>query len=219
MATGYTHQLKEMKYNVDRWLKERLIRAMRVCVMLRDDGDMSEQDILKGLERSVEKDHRIDGLALAEKELAEFQKNSDAALLKSYEKTRKDAEKEFTQNEIRYNEDKRMHEEALARIEYLDAKASEQGLPADSVVRGTLKFARSQVADTIDYDYKNGPYRPSILDDTFSQWKTGRLESLLHSVTYYRDTIEKQKAFSKMDNAEEYRNFIAFINQAETPNA
>lgn len=49
MPTGYTARLKEMNYNVRRWLKESAVRAIGVTISLRDDGDLSEKEIEKRL--------------------------------------------------------------------------------------------------------------------------------------------------------------------------
>ncbi len=48
MPTGYTMKL-EKDWNVARWLKQDVVRALGVTVCLRDEGDLTQEQILKAL--------------------------------------------------------------------------------------------------------------------------------------------------------------------------
>ncbi len=53
MPTGYTSQL-EQHWDVSRWFKQELVRALGVCVSMRDEDALTSEQILKRLEPSKE---------------------------------------------------------------------------------------------------------------------------------------------------------------------
>jgi hypothetical protein len=53
MPTGYTYQLEELDYDLEKWLTEKLIRAFGLCCSLRDDGDLTEEQIIEALSPKV----------------------------------------------------------------------------------------------------------------------------------------------------------------------
>ena len=54
MPTGYTDNLDKNGFDTKKWVAESLARAFGVCVVLRDEGDMSEEAIIERLRENAE---------------------------------------------------------------------------------------------------------------------------------------------------------------------
>lgn len=214
MATGYTHALKEMNYDVGRWLKESLIRGMGVCVVLRDEGDLAEEEIAAKLDRQSRDTYEERALVDIKKELADLKNTSDKELKARFLKEQQDAKLDYECRVEEFRIGKQKHLEALNEIRRLQDLAKKDAWPETSVVRGTLEFAENQLASTLKVDYSDtGPYIPDITKKTFNEWKTTKLIYLQDRVIDYTARIEANKA--RLENrGDMYRHFVKFVNDA-----
>ena len=216
MPTGYTAQLQDMKYDVKRWLKESAIRAMGVCVMLRDhSGKMSQDQIADALKENTNSDFGYHTKALkdAQKHLKETELREPDEWKKEYEASVKAAEKDYAASLAKWEKGKAAHEKALRECQELQARAKRES--ANEVVQGTLKFAIEQITQTIGFDYDRLPYKDSVLEQTLAQWKRGRYESAVRQVAYHEKELEKAKA-RHYDRYNAYKEFIEFVDKANS---
>lgn len=51
MPTGYTAQLQSSNYDIKTWLKEVVVRNFGITMSMRDDGDLTEQEIKDNLNK------------------------------------------------------------------------------------------------------------------------------------------------------------------------
>lgn len=208
MPTGYTARLESMGYNTKRWLKEAVIRAMGVCITLRDDGDLSEPEIRARLAMDTGESFYSKHLRLAQEELARLQGLTPAGWEAEWGAEAAAAVKAYDARMKEHAEKKANHERSIQETAAMLATA-EQGRQGEVVVN-TLKFALAQLRQAYEFDYSSLPYREAVLDQTVVQYQAARLEAVRRNV----DTYSKEKAaeISRTTNRlAEYDHFATFV--------
>jgi len=213
MATGYVHSLKERNYDVKRWLKEDLVRAMGLMIEFRDEGNLTEEEILKRFQEKEAKPtegYHERALREAIEKFDRFVVLSKKEQRAQYTKARAESRKQYDERVKTNRAEALKYKEALAEIERI--QKLEPPLK-DPVVEGTLKFAHQQLTESYNHDFGSPTYREEILNQTFEAWLGARVKTLEHMVQYHTEQFHKevQKKESKF---EMYRNFVNFINQA-----
>lgn len=217
MATGYTHALEEMNYDVPRWIKEKMIRAMGVCVMLRDNGDLSEQDLKKALARpAYSKSYHGEAIASTKKELKRFEERTDLQWEAAYKKSFKEEQKRYDTRITEYTEKKQKHEASLATVKKWFEKAQAEN--QSETVINTLKYSLEQLNQAYDWDYRNPPSRPSVLDLDWKGWRDEQVEATNRSLAYHeKELVKEEERKSQFNPIEEYDRLISFVD-AQTGN-
>lgn len=216
MATGYTARLEKRNYDVKRWIKEDAVRAMGVCVMLRDhQGELDEEGIREALKASDEESesggYHTERLKQAGVFLVEAAKRTDDEWKAQYNIERAKAQDAYDARLIEFNIAKEAHIKASNQTAELLALAIKQ--KESDVVIGTLQFAHKQITETTDYDYPaNGPYREAILDQRLSAYRDTQLESAQSNVKYHTEKAREEKTRTS-DRYGAYVKLCDFINK------
>ena len=208
MPTGYTADLENRKYDVKGWLKENVIRAMGVCVSLRDEGRMTVKDIKNALKKDLSEPYHTKRVRESKANLTEFQSLSDAELKIRYAKERDAAKIDFIKRKKEFDEKKAAHLKAITETStlYNQAIQEKQG----EVIVNTLKFALEQLNSAFNFDYGSGPYRDKILDHSFEEWIAETDRKLNWDVDYH--TKESARENTRTDNRlNEYTKFVDWI--------
>lgn len=212
MPTGYTHNLEQRGYDVKSWIKENVIRAMGVCVTLRDAGDKTQAEIIEALEGDKAEAYHAKALREAQTALTQFDQSTEDQLKAWYESER---EKARVSNENRlkeYNEKKEKHIKAIHETEALLARAKRTD--AGEVVIGTLRFALEQLQSALSFDYGSPPYVDKVLNQDLEQWKHETKKQLLWNVEYHAKETQKESQ-RHYDRAAEYKKLVEFIDTVE----
>lgn len=214
MATGYTKALETISYNVPLWLKQHVIRAMGVAIVLRDEpSDLSAEEVGKRItaESQDSINRALKSVEASKRQISELLERPDAEWRVIFEVSRTKAEADLNQRLETWNRDKKEHQRALKECEALYTKALETR-PEKSVEVGTLKFAVSQLRETIDWDFKSLPYSDSVLTTPFKTWKKAQIESAKRGLELNEESYQKAKT-RETDRAKGYLDFIRFIDQ------
>ncbi len=211
MPTGYTAALKEMKYDVRRWLKESAIRAMGVCIMFRDEGTLSQKEMEAKLKKAAEKDDYYDKeLKRAKARLAKAEMLTPKGWADEYDAERAKAQKDYDKRVVEHNREKEAHIAALTEVERLAKAAKGQG----EVIVNTLKFAKEQIESGLSFDYGHAPYRDAILDQRLAAYKASGLQKALRDVAYYTEEAKKNDE-RQGDRSGSYREFCQFVDSVK----
>jgi hypothetical protein len=210
MPTGYTARLKEMKYDVRRWLKESAVRAIGVTMVLRDDGELSEAEIKKRLkDRHSDDPYHAKKLKEAAAKLREARTWDENDWQTHFEDELAKAQRDYKKRVKEHNEGKEAHIAALNEVERI-AKVKGQ----DEVTAGVLKFAKEQLRSGLDFDYGSEPYREKVLDQNVQQFKEATLASLEWDVKYHTDESRK-KNIGNTDCHAAYVAFTKFVDSVK----
>jgi len=211
MPTGYTADLETKKYNVKEWLKTSVIRAMGVCVTLRDGGSMSESEIINALKKEADNSYHDQKLKDAQRAWNDFKDLSPKQLLSVFDSEKKIALKEFEARNKEFEAKKLAHENATEETEqlYLKAKNERQG----EVIVNTLKFALDQLQSAMGFDYGHGCYRDKVLDQSFDEWNAEKNKKLLWDLEYHAKELAKEEE-RNASRFTEYKKFIEFVDAA-----
>lgn len=211
MATGYTHALEEMNYDVPRWIKEKMIRAMGVCVMLRDNGDLSQKDLQKALARPAHvKSYHGEHVNISKRQLKTFGERTDLQWEAAFKKSFKEEQKYYDARITEYTEKKQKHEASLATVKKWYAKA--QAEKQSETVINTLKYSLEQLQQAYEWDYRNAPSRPSVLDLDWKGWRTEQIEVVERSIAYHeKELVKEEERKNEFNPIEEYDRLISFV--------
>jgi hypothetical protein len=211
MPTGYTADLEKRGYDIKSWLKESVIRAMGVCVTLRDNGTMSVQEILASLKEEEGDSYHSKKLKEAQAALVEFKKLDADALQALYTKEKSAAQIDFDRRKIEYDLKKAQHLEALDKTAALLGRAINE--KQSEVTVGTLKFAVEQLKRAYEFDYGSGPYVADILKQSFDEWNIEKRRKLLWDIEYHGKELpaEERRNFDRFNS---YKKFVEWVDSA-----
>jgi len=197
MPTGYTAALAKRNYNIKTWLLNDVVRAIGVCVMLRDESnDLNCNQIRAKLVEHVEYAEKQKAkLTEAVERHQQYQNMSNAAWQTSFVA---DAERVRKENEKRRQEfeaGERAHRTALNKLRHIRDEANHE------VTVGVLKFAIEQVNSAIGFDF-NSCYQEKEYDSVES-YRAAKLEDAAREIKYSKENadeclnraVERLKAF------------------------
>lgn len=216
MPTGYTADLEARNYDVKSWLKENVIRGMGVCIALRDHGKMTVEEIIGALKKDESESYHANKLKEAQQALTDFKSLNAAQLFQQYEKELAEAEKKYVERCKKFNEKKTLHLKATAETTALYNKAVEE--KQGEVIVNTLRFALDQLNQAFSFDYRSGPYREDILDQTFDEWNIAKRKKLLWDIEYHGRELPKEEN-RNFDRLNEYKNFVEWVDSTQTEGA
>jgi hypothetical protein len=215
MPTGYTHSLEKMKYDVNKWLKENIIRAMGVCITLRDHGDMTAKQIAESLKKDASDSYHQKELKKTQAELKRFEA-ADSKLKKEYEAERDAAKVSYAKRVQEHNLKKAQHIESIKRVSALLLKANKEN--ANEVTVGTLKFALEQLNSAFEFDYSTEPIKDEVIDQSLVEWKTAKIKKLVWSRDYHTKECAKE-IDRNTERHQQYKEFIEFIDKQKLDKA
>lgn len=205
MPTYYTDRLLSKK-NLKMWLKEDIVRALGICVSLRDNGPMTQLEVEKALAKEGVPDYheqRLEEL-IAEKNI--FEGKSDTELLEIFTAEQKNSNASYVAHCDKYERDKYFFSKMLDKIDKVIILAN------DEISLGALKYAKEQIKLTLDHDYSIGIYRPAVIDYSFAEWKDTVFKRCHSGILYHSGKIaEKSAKLEKGSRLKSYKTFIEFI--------
>lgn len=213
MPTGYTAALETMNYDVNKWVSESLVRAMGLCVSLRDEpSDLSAEEIRKHLATGTSDKYHEESLAKAQKELKNLKDRTDQEWSDTYNLTKATMKKEYEASVKKHKENEAKHRQAMKEIQELLDRAEREGHVKGSVIWGTLHYGKQQLESAYEYDYGSGPYKPDILSLTLREWRDERIESARRMVIYHAENLEKIEEKRKGQTLiQSYDQLLAFL--------
>lgn len=138
MPTGYTAQL-EQHWDVNRWLRQEVVRALGVCVMLRDSGDMTDKQILESLKPKNEESYYAESVKAAHERLKYLRALTRAEWKAKYTMDLEEAIQDFRQEKERASEKESKFRKVITQIQAFQKNAkSEAG-------RRVAEFALEQI--------------------------------------------------------------------------
>lgn len=206
MPTGYTAQLQEMNYDTAKWIKESVSRAFGMCIIMRDDGYLPEQEILNKL--SGEDCYYSKELKSAQEKLESYKKMSNEDLAKELEALKLEKQQYREKSVKKFNEEKIKHQEVLSKINLLIA------LNPEEATLNVLNFAKDQLEKTLDFDYKKCyAMEPNVIEsmDTM-QYRFYITDKLYKDISRYSEELKKEET-RNLDRLNAYKDLINFVDQ------
>jgi len=212
MPTGYTAELEGMKYDVKRWLKESVARAFGICMHLRDDGKMTQQQIMDSLKKlRKEESYHERRLKEETKELADAMNRTPMDWEKAFYEKLQSESNDYSKRVQEHREKKAAHAQSMAKVTALYNKAVNQN--EEELIVNSLKFAVEQLTSAYDFDYGHEPYRPAILDQNPEQWKLATIKAHHDSIVYHTKAIQEEadRKLKHGDPALSYQKLVNFV--------
>lgn len=206
MPTGYTDRLEKRDFDLLKWLKEDAVRAMGVCVILRDEGNLSEAEILERLRKDASENYHEEKLRVARAELAAAKERTDQQWTVAYSEAKHKAQQDYEKRKKEHDEKSAKHLRATKRVEAMLAKAPDK----EGVVRGTLRFALEQLQRAWSFDYGHDPYQEEVLRQTEREWISATNNKTLWNIEYHSKELAKmdQRAYDRFSG---YKELVEFV--------
>jgi hypothetical protein len=171
------------KMDTKQWIMEGLARAFGICVTLRDDSDLAEEQIKERLQNDYSVTWHEEELNKANKLVTELAKRTDEQWKKIWEES--EAEK-VKHNEKSIAEKKVMAERHLKVRQDLETVMTY--VNADEITRNIAKFGIEQL------DLVKSETEPYILGSTpFKQFKLDCIQSAKRDVDYHTEELKEHK--------------------------
>ena len=186
MATGYTSALDDKGLDTETWIKEHLARQFGICVMMREEGHLTEDEIIKRLEADD------DVPSYNEKELAKAQEESLRLKARTDEEWKADMDAKNAETNKRNAESirkaaalKERHDEVRA-----DLKRIRDNPDTSEITRNVVQFGIDQLdlvesGDCKAYVWPLIPDWPTHMKDT--------TDRNLRNIGYHVKEIAKSK--------------------------
>ncbi len=207
MPTGYTARLAKKNFDIRSWLVSDIVRALGVCVYLRDDGDLTRKEIRDKLVEQIYK-HKNSEKSFNRRrdEIKVLKTRTRKEWFELYTAECAEANLENDKRLAQFKVEKKKHTEALDKLKKLrDRVRSEIGVSA-------VQYAISQLEDTIEFDYSDKkPYQDRTsanLDEFIREQIADEEESLERSI---KSHIEIMTSLNR--NLVLYDEFVAEIDK------
>jgi len=209
MPTGYTHELKNMNYDVKKWLKERAIRAMGVCMAVREYGQLNQKEIREHLNNQIKDNWHTSRRKESIQALEDLLKRTESEWHAEMERLNIDLKDRYEKNLKEHNEGLAAHEKAYSELLSMRYKNG----PLDEVSEGTLDFAIKQIAEAKNFDFCSPPTLNVYTD--IELYKNEIMRGARRDVEYH--TEQEAKTNNRTNGmAEAYDKFVEFVDKAKT---
>ena len=189
MPTGYTELLRKKNYNLKQWLKEDCIRFFGVCVCLREEGNLSESEIMYKL-TELTKSHNQKPKPI-----------NDVDLKNQYDAQQKYYSDKLYETEKTYIEYKKSVKTLQKLLQYSKAK----------LTNNVLNFAIDQlnlIKNDFDFDIKIAKEQLNL---SFEDFKAQKQKDYEYDLKYYKQINKGQKKLD-LQRLEEY---LLFVNEID----
>jgi hypothetical protein len=200
MPTGFTSALEKRKWDVKTWLKEDLVRGLGVCCILREDGNMSQEQISKALKSQNDDD----SLSYHSKKLERAKANLAAAK----KKTARQWKAEWKEFKAKMESEKKawLVKGGVSAAKYAETVAKLKSLrPVGEIAAGAVRFALQQlelVKDEFDLESVGWRFSYPKTPLGLKRNEIGGLENLVKFAQ--EDVDEHVKATPRSAMYEEY---------------
>lgn len=204
MPTGYTSSLEDKKYDIKSWLLEDVIRNFGVCVCMRDDGQLSKDDILAKLKKETANSYH-------KKELDSHRKKLSEALIKTDKDWEEDYEKKFEYDMGYYQNEVAKVKKKSAIWDDVKAKLLEYQEKAEGeIITNAIKFAIDQW-DLVEMEYKK-VYTEKPVKNSPEKYRELVIDSLHDDIIYHKKNL-------KEDTERETKRYKAYQDYIESVDA
>jgi len=214
MPTGYTAQLEEMKYDVKRWLKESVVRAFGVCMELRDEGRMTQKDLMNFFKGARHKESFYEQMLRESKEnLTKIMNRTPIDWEREYSATRLKEKAEYEEAVVRHQEKKAGHAKSIAKVADLYHKAVKTN--QEELIVNSLKFALDQLNMVYDSDCNYEPSVPAIIDQSAIEWQRWVVKSAHEDIVRYSKYVEEEatERHKSGSAAASYEKLVKFVDK------
>lgn len=189
MPTGYTRQLEETNFNLEKWFLESLVRNFGLCVSLRDDGFLTQNEILERLKTDI-------------KEPIKPHKRNEQELKAKFEENKK-----YLQAEIdRIKTAKVKYDETVAKVNQLEEKQGKSEMLA-----AIVEFAKQQLRVVAD-EY-NTEYYEKELEISYDEFLKREAAGYDSCLAFYEKELEGYKKLK--ENGTGYDIYKALIDEVK----
>jgi len=208
MPTGYTQRLADLDLNLKEWLLTSIPRAFGLFVELRDEKDLTLENLKKALKNN---DHHIDyhreQLAFKINESLINSKKADAEWEKEYQDLVKSTLDAYEKRKIEQLDGRLARLEIMSKIEDLITKSENQS----DFIKNALRFSAEQLNSDLTYEYSEDVYKTKLYDS----WEEHKLENIKETqeeVSYHAEKLEKYE-IAKHNNYVLFCDYIKFIEE------
>lgn len=214
MPTGYTAELEAMKYDVKRWIKEKIVRNFGVCMELRDEGPMDQSSLMKFFTgRKKEESFYEQSLRETKEKLKDVMNWSPVAWEKAYWDEFYKERTDYINRVEKHKNNKNSHVLSIGKVAALYNKAVATN--QEELIVNSLKFALDQLNQTLDFDYGHEPYKPKVLDQTPIEWQRDTVRDMHDRIVRYSKHIEEEanKRMKHGSPALSYTKLVKFVDE------
>ena len=201
MPTGLTAQLDDKNLDTKTWIVEHLARQFGICVVIRDEGIMSSDEIKQNLKDYFNKSikYHNDCLSESKKTLAEYNSFTDTDWIKLMN----DANKK-----IKHDNEQSIKKANLIKVRHNEVRNDLNKLlrnDLSDVTRNIVVFGLNQL-DLVKSEEE--PYISSLFSDV-DAFKIIRFDSVNRSIEYHSGVIKNETE----RYGERYDAFVALIDE------
>jgi len=211
MATGYTHELERMNYDVKKWLMESIPRAMGMCVRLREEK--LGMSVAEMREKIIEDPNYYDDLITVDTiKLSKLKKKTQAEWVRDLDEDQETTKRAWEERLEKWKFKRNKHKDSLKTINHLHFKAT------DATTKQILEFAQSQLHEVILWEYKR-EYEPKLSECPYeSSWESYRDAKISYLKEYISSCEDSKKETNKinkehLDAFDNYMKFVANIDK------
>lgn len=203
MTTGLLENLKQ-DFDLKRWMKETLVRQLGICCQLREEGNLSESEIVDALQKQYKKT-----LMYNEEKI----KNYSVEVIPPSKEEALAQQKELIEQ---YTKKLAAAEKNLIEVKALcDKFNSVQYNGNNDIVKGVLKLGKSQLDIMLeDVEWRVKSYEQTLSDaksDSFVE----KYMDVSNEVEYNKKRLEEYKIQEVPNYAELYKDFCKDIDSLD----
>jgi len=204
MPTGYTAELEDMDFDIKRWLIETIPRAFGALVMLREEGNLSEDSIIDALEKNIKDSYHVEAVVNLKKELKEketwdgerWQEVLDSVISSAKEENTK-AVHEIEQKQNKY----------VPVVDLLKALCS---IAPNDDFKNMITFAGDQL-DMVRNEFDpESVYQVSIPTCAWNEYRLGVLANLRERIEWNAAEADKEQARER-ERLQFYLDWVSFV--------
>lgn len=185
MPTGYTAELDDKKMDTHDWVLGSLVRAFGICVMFREEGHMSQEELEKKLRTNAQKcSYAKKKLASLKHTLRIYEHRSDVVWKREMDKENERRKKSNDDERKKVAAMKKRHLKTVKDLTELRDEAT------SDVTKEIAKFGIEQL-DRVKSEWKR-PYIQSMLT-SIDSYKQEMIADTTQMISSYEKEVEGEK--------------------------
>lgn len=201
MPTGHTDALEKMGWDLAKWLKTNIVRAMGVCVALREARmDLSESQIIEELNKAYKNNWHTEQLKVAKAEIAKLKKKTDGQWVADYEALCKDLSNRYMAACGEQRVRAAAYNATLGDLRRIQTKARSE------VAVGTIRFAIEQLVMVRD-EFQPPDKRHYEPPASWQKYRDERFLAVKKDIEYHTKEAAAEDE-REGDRASAYKEFV-----------
>lgn len=188
MPTGNTYELDEKNLDTKTWIMKHLARSFCICVMMRDDGNLTENQIINRMKQDTKpSEHHVKKLRDAKRDLKKFQSLTDEQWKSKMKRENKKRQKHTEESNVKSDKIKVKHDKTR---EELNKILNTKGI--SSITRNIVKFGIDQL--NLCKSEEENTFFPKY-DELFTDvevYKKEELSNAKRDVQYHQKEIQDE---------------------------